>query len=141
MSDSISKDIRWIQRFENYKNAFSQLYFAVKKYKDSGLNELEKQGLIQAFEYTFELAWNLLRDYFIYQGITEIRGSRDAFREGFKYGLIDNPEVWFKMIIARNLTAHTYNQKIVEELLKEIEELYVNEFRKLIDKFTSLKDS
>lgn len=135
----MNTDIRWQQRFENYIKAFSQLQSGVLKYQQSGLNELEKQGLIQAFEYTFELAWNLLRDYFLYQGITEIRGSRDAIKLGFKYGLIDNGESWMKMISARNLTSHTYNERVVEELLKEIIEIYYGEFKKLLDKFINMR--
>lgn len=136
----INQDIRWQQRLENFKKAFIQLQSAVKQFKETGLNELEKQGLIQAFEYTFELAWNLLRDYFIYQGISEIRGSRDAIRLGFKYGLIENGEEWIKMIGARNLTSHTYNEKVAQELLKEITEIYHEEFRKLLDKFLTLQE-
>ncbi|ADO45041.1 nucleotidyltransferase substrate binding protein, HI0074 family [Hydrogenobacter thermophilus TK-6] len=113
----MNEELRWQQRFENYKKAFIQFQTAVRQYKERGLNDLEKQGLIQTFEYTFELAWNLLRDYFIYQGIPEIRGSRDAIRLGLKYGIIENGEIWFQMISARNLTVHTYNEKIIEELL------------------------
>lgn len=135
----MNTDIRWQQRFENYKKAFNQFQSGVLKYQQSGLNELEKQGLIQAFEYTFELAWNLLRDYFVYQGITEIRGSRDAIKLGFKYGLIENGESWIKMISARNLTSHTYNERVVEELLKEIIEIYYGEFKKLLDKFINMR--
>lgn len=81
----MADDIRWLQRLENYKKALNQLKNAVTQYKETGLNDLEKQGMIQAFEYTFELAWNLIRDYFLYQGIQEIRGSRDAIRIAFKY--------------------------------------------------------
>ncbi|MEM1973812.1 MAG: nucleotidyltransferase substrate binding protein [Thermoplasmata archaeon] len=135
----MNTDIRWQQRFENYKKAFNQLQSGVLKYQQTSLNELEKQGLIQAFEYTFELAWNLLRDYFVYQGITEIRGSRDAIKLGFKYGLIENGESWIKMISARNLTSHTYNERVVEELLKEIIDIYYGEFKKLLDKFINMR--
>lgn len=135
----MNTDIRWQQRFENYKKAFNQFQSGVLKYQQSSLNELEKQGLIQAFEYTFELAWNLLRDYFVYQGITEIRGSRDAIKLGFKYGLIENGESWMKMISARNLTSHTYNERVVEELLKEIIDIYYGEFKKLLDNFINMR--
>lgn len=136
-----SDDIRWLQRLENYRKAFYQLQVAINKYKESGLNDLEKQGLIKSFEYNFELAWNLIRDFFLYQGILEIRGSRDAFRFGFKYGIIDNGEIWLNMIEARNLSFHTYNEKIIDDLLKEIIEVYFFEFKKLLDKFLNLKES
>ena len=135
----MTEDIRWRQRFENYKKAFAQLQGAVNQYKEKGLNELEKQGLIQSFEYTFELAWNLMRDYLIYQGISEIRGSRDAIRLSFKYGLIENGENWMKMLSARNLTSHTYNEKVVQDLIKEITEIYYEEFKGLLNKFLELE--
>ena len=72
-------NIRWIQRLNNYSKALSQLTKFIEK---GELNELEKQGLIQAFEYTFELAWNTIKDLFEAQGETGILGSRDAFRMG-----------------------------------------------------------
>ena len=66
------QDIRWIQRFTNYKRALARL----KKFMDKNdLNELEQQGLIQAFEFTHELAWNVMKDYFEYRGDTAITGS------------------------------------------------------------------
>ncbi|MFN4220082.1 MAG: nucleotidyltransferase substrate binding protein [bacterium] len=83
------QSIRWIQRLENFKKAFKQFEDAVFLFQKRELSDLEKQGLIQSFEYTFELAWNLIRDYFIYQGVTDIKGSRDAFKTALKYNLID----------------------------------------------------
>ncbi len=77
---------RWVYRLQNYKKALAQLRLAVELHKEKGLSDLEEQGLIQAFEYVFELGWNLLRDYLIYQGHTDIKGSRDAIRLAFKYG-------------------------------------------------------
>jgi len=84
-------DIRWIQRLNNFSKALCLLTKFIEK---GALNELEKQGLIQVFEYTYELAWNTLKDYFEDQGETGIGGSRDAFRLAFKRGLIENGEAW-----------------------------------------------
>ncbi|GAB6071722.1 nucleotidyltransferase substrate binding protein [Venenivibrio stagnispumantis] len=134
----MKEDIRWKQRFENFKKAFNQLKNAINQYKSVGLNELEKQGLIQSFEYTFELGWNLLRDYLIYQGITDIRGSRDAIKTAFKYGLIQDGENWIKMITARNLTSHTYNENIIEELIEDIVNIYFKLFEDLLERFSYL---
>ncbi|MEM9992222.1 MAG: nucleotidyltransferase substrate binding protein, partial [Bacteroidota bacterium] len=78
------EDIRWIQRLSNYKKALYKLGEAVTLSKERTLSELEKQGLIQAFEYTHELAWKVMQDFFVYQGNTEIRGSRDATRAAFQ---------------------------------------------------------
>ncbi len=78
-----NQDIRWQKRFQNFLKAFSLLEEAVMKYQNEGISDLEEQGLIQRFEFTHELAWNVLKDYFEYQGITGITGSRDAAREAF----------------------------------------------------------
>jgi hypothetical protein len=80
-------DVRWIQRFAHFNKAFSQLTKFIEK-KD--LNELEKQGLIKAFAYTYELAWNTIKDYFEAQRETSIHGSRDAFRLAYQRSLIEN---------------------------------------------------
>lgn len=103
----IDPDIRWQQRLSNYKKALEQLERAVDLAKKRQLSDLEKQGVIQAFEFTHELAWNVMNDYFFYQGKADIKGYRDATREAFNKGLIDNGEVWMEMIKSRNQTSHT----------------------------------
>ena len=117
-------DIRWIQRLNNFNKAFSLLEEAVQIHIDKGLNELEEQGLIQRFEFTHELAWNVLRDYFLYQGNNAINGSRDATREAFNKGLIEDGETWMDMIKSRNLSSHTYNENIAAGLIEKIIEEY-----------------
>ncbi len=94
--------IRWIQRFNHFSKAFAQLKEAVELSKQRELSKLEEQGLIQAFEYTHELAWKVLRDFLEERGVQKIYGSKDATREAFKAGLIENGEVWMKMIESRN---------------------------------------
>ena len=108
MSD---QDIRWIQRFAHYSQAFSQLKEAVELAHTRRLSKLEEQGLIQAFEFTHELAWNTLKDFLEERGAHDLYGSRDATREAFKRGLIENGEAWMDMIKSRNLTSHTYNDR------------------------------
>ena len=127
MTDS---GIRWIQRFNNFKLAFTQLNDAVMLSKDLELSLLEKQGLIQAFEYTHELAWNGMKDVFEHQGATNIRDSRDATREAFRNRLIEDREAWMKMIVARNLTSHAYDQINAEQALAEIQNSYHEQFLK-----------
>ena len=102
-------DIRWIQRFANYSKALSQLDKFIAK--GESLNELEEQGLIQSFEYNFELAWNLIKDYYEYQGETTIQGSRDAFRLAFRRGLIEDGEGWMNMIESRKKTGLTESEQ------------------------------
>ena len=116
----VDQDIRWLQRFANYQRALAQLTRAVALAQERPLSELERQGLIQAFEFVFELAWNLLKDYFLYQGNPGITGSRDAIRTAFKQGLVEDGEGWMEMIKSRNQTAHTYNESIAIEIAERI---------------------
>ena len=132
-----TEDIRWIQRFNNFKKAFGQLTKFIEK---GELNELEKQGLIQAFEYTYELAWNTIKDYFKGQGETDIYGSRDAFRLAFRRGLIENGKTWMDMIKSRMLTTHTYNEDLADEISSAIVNIYYDEFIALQLKLNNIKD-
>lgn len=113
-------DIRWIQRFSNYNKALTKLGEAVALDQERTLSDLEKQGLIQAFEYTHELAWKVMQYFFVYQGFSELRGSRDATREAFKTALITDGDHWMEMIKKRNLTSHTYNEATSEEIYHSI---------------------
>lgn len=113
-------DIRWVQRLQNYRLALSRLSAAVKITRERPLSELEQQGLIQGFEYTHELAWNVLKDYLEAQGFVDVIGSKGATREAFKNGLITEGEAWMDMIKARNLTSHTYQTEVAEEIAKDI---------------------
>ena len=131
-------DIRWVQRFDNYQRALAQL----TKFIDKGeLNELEEQGLIQAFEYTHELAWNVLRDYLREQGNPDIYGSRDATREAFKLELIQDGDSWMDMIRDRNRTTHTYNQETAQAIANNITGRFFTLFVMLQEKMRSLQDA
>lgn len=133
------EDIRWKQRFSNFVKALSQLEDAVQLAETRELSNLEKQGLIQSFEYTHELAWQVMKDFFIYQGNTEIRGSRDATREAFKYELITNGDGWMNMIKSRNLTSHTYNEEVATEITKNIKTSYCSLFGLFREKMMNIK--
>ena len=113
-------DIRWKQRLQNYRQALSRLREAVKLSGERPLSELEQQGLIQGFEYTHELGWNVLKDYLEEQGFVGIIGSKGATREAFKNGLVEDGEAWMDMIKARNLTSHTYQTEVAERIVKDI---------------------
>ena len=124
----MSEDIRWKQRLDNYTKALRQLSKFIEK---GQLNELEQQGLIQSFEYTYELAWNTIKDFFEAQGESGILGSRDAFRLAFNRGLVENGEIWMEMIKSRVLTSHTYNEDVAEAIAQSIVTQYYNEFIQL----------
>jgi nucleotidyltransferase substrate binding protein (TIGR01987 family) len=132
-------DIRWIQRLDNFKSAFKQLSSAVEISQQRSLTDLEKQGVIQAFEFTHELAWNVIKDYFEYQGNSSINGSRDATREAFQKNLISQGDIWMEMIKSRNLTSHTYNKKIAEDIVDKVIGLYAPVFKDFELKMDSLK--
>ena len=118
--DTTHQDVRWIQRFQNYRQALARLTEAVVLSRQRALSDLEKQGLIQAFEFTHEMAWNVLKDYLENQGVGGLIGSKDATRQAFKNGLLEDGEAWMDMIKARNLTSHTYQNKIAEDIVKDI---------------------
>ena len=130
-----SEDIRWHQRFTNYRKALGQLEKFIIK---GDLSELEEQGLIKAFEYTYELAWITLKDYMEYQGISGIIGSRDAIREAFSNNLISDGEGWMKMISSRKLTSHSYNEATADEIAETIFNSYFNLFKTLELRLESL---
>lgn len=121
---TIPTDIRWQQRFANYRKALARLTEAVELRRQRPLSDLERQGLIQAFEFTHELAWNTFKDIAEYQGATGLLGSRDATRYAFKNGLIEDGEGWMKMIESRNLSTHTYQETIAQELEQRIVDSY-----------------
>ena len=130
----MEKDIRWQQRLSNYIKALYKLNQSVdyinknivdhtaitSKELETVLDEMIKEGLIQRFEYTHELAWNVMKDYAEYQGNTNVGGSRDATREGFELKLITDGTVWMDMIASRNKTSHTYNEATANEIYAKI---------------------
>lgn len=122
MKETTSPDIRWQQRFVNYKKALSQLRRFLEK---DELNEMEVQGLIQAFEYTFELGWNCLKDYLQYQGVQPMVGARDAIREAFARDLIEDGEGWIAMLVDRNQSSHTYNEETADAITTNIRDSHI----------------
>jgi len=128
----MSEYIRWKQRFSNYQKALTQL----KKFIDKGeLSELEEQGLIKAFEYTYELAWNTLKDFLEFRGQSDIYGSRDAIQKAFQLGIIEDGEGWMDMLKSRNKTSHTYNEDTAKEISMAVTTVYYPLFKQLKKKF------
>lgn len=116
-----SRDIRWLQRLANYRKALAQLQKFVEKQE---LSELEEQGLIKAFEYTYELAWHTLKDFLEYQGHMEIYGSRDTLRKAHELDLISNGESWMDMLESRNRTSHSYNEEVAQQISRAVRHDY-----------------
>ena len=104
-------DIRWKQRFSNFTSAVTQLTEFIEKPE---LNKFELQGLIQCFEYTFELAWKTMKDYLEAQGF-DVKTPRSAIQTAFNSELIKDGHVWIDALEKRNMMAHTYNENITNE--------------------------
>jgi nucleotidyltransferase substrate binding protein (TIGR01987 family) len=126
--DGKKEDIRWQQRFNNFNKAFNQLerFIAEKE-----LNEMEMQGLIKAFEYTYELAWKTLQDLLKEKGYDNIIGPKPVIEQSFQDGYITNGKDWLRMHNSRNLTSHTYDEKAAEEIVKAIQVSYFGLFKEL----------
>ena len=135
------RDIRWIQRLANFQRAFSQLSNAYALSQERQLTDLEKQGLIQAFEFTHELSWCVMKDYFAYQGASNITGSRDATRQAFSVGLIEDGDGWMEMIKSRNQTSHTYNRATADAIVRNILGRYYGLFEAFLERMTALAET
>jgi len=118
------QDIRWKQRFKNYQKALAQLTEAVDLLQQRPLSSIEQQGFVKAFEFTHELAWKVMKDYFLYQGNTSIMGSRDATREAFQNQMIGDGNGWMDMIKTRNKAVHTYEQSLVDDVIQKTTQVY-----------------
>ena len=127
-------DIRWLQRLESYRRALAALQRAAATAQARELSELEELGLIQAFKFTHELSWQLLKDVLVDQGVTGISGSRDAVRESVRLELLPEGDElgWMAMIRSRNLTSHTYNPAIAREIALLIVEQYAPALERLL---------
>lgn len=134
----MDKDIRWHQRLNNYLKALAQLELFVQK--GAALNFMEEQGMIKSFEYTYELGWNTIKDFYEDQGETNIQGSRDAIQLAFKRGLIRQGDIWMEMLKDRNRTAHTYNEKTAEEIAGNILSRYFSVFTELKSELEMMRD-
>lgn len=118
-------DIRWKQRFDNFERAFILLRSAFDK--EGEFSDLEKEGVIQRFEYTFELAWKTLKDYLEFSGIViEETTPRKVIKQAFESKIINDGEQWINMLVRRNLLSHTYNQEIFDSSIELIKKDYLS---------------
>lgn len=118
------QELRWQLRLNRYTLVLRQLAEAVELAAKRPLSALERLGLVHTFGFTHELAWNVLKDYFFWQGNAAITGSRDATREAFAQGVLDDGEGWMAMIKSRNLSSHTYNQAVADSIAEAVTARY-----------------
>lgn len=135
----MTPDIRWKQRFDNFKRALGTLEQAACLASQRPLSDLEQQGLIQGFEFTHELAWNTLKDYLENKGIVGIIGSRDATRMAFKNGLVEDGQTWMDMIKDRNLSSHTYHLEVANRIADNVLTRYYPAFQALSARLDAAK--
>ena len=133
----MTEDIRWIQRLDNWNRALMQLSKFMQR---DDLNELEEQGLIQSFKYNHELAWKTQKDFLENSGYTDLFGSKNVARKAFEVSLIDNGEVWMKMIKHRNESSHTYNEEVTQKIVTAITDDYYSAFCDLNKKLNELSE-
>lgn len=122
---------RWEQRLDSYHKALARLAEIVGASKKRALNEFERDGLVQRFEFTHELSWKLMKAYAGYQGFDGIGGSRDATRKAFEMSLISDGQSWMDMIKSRNETSHNYDGSMADDVVDSI----INRFYPLLAEF------
>lgn len=122
---------RWEQRLDSYHKALARLAEIVGASKKRALNEFERDGLVQRFEFTHELSWKLMKAYAEYQGFDGIGGLRDATRKAFEMSLISDGQSWMDMIKSRNETSHNYDGSMADDVVDSI----INRFYPLLADF------
>jgi len=121
-------DVRWHQRFINFNKAFGQLERFIR---EKELNEMEEQGLIKAFEYTYELAWKTLQDLLKEKGYNDVAGPKPVIEQSFQDGYITDGKGWMRMHNSRNLTSHTYDEETAKEIIDNIRNEYFDLLKNL----------
>lgn len=118
----------------NYKSALYRLKEGISKFDEE--NDLLRDGLIQRFEFTFELAWKTLKAIFEDEGLRGLNSPKTILREAFSAELITDDEVWLQMLSDRNTTAHIYSEKLSIEICNKIKEKYVTVLEHLVDRIS-----
>jgi nucleotidyltransferase substrate binding protein (TIGR01987 family) len=127
-----NEDIRWIQRFNNYRKALARLGEAVALAEERDLSDLEQQGLIQGFEFTFDLAWKTLQDYLRHHKRPNDNGGPNVIIEqALADGIIKGDEVWKAMKKSRDLTSHSYDGETADDIAENILDTYHSLFIQL----------
>ncbi len=125
-------DIRWLQRFENFSRAYGLLRSALEERELDDFSDLEQEGIIQRFEYTYELSWKTMKDYLEHEGVVISPVTpRNVIKEAFAARIVEHGQVWVDMMLHRNLLSHTYDQKKFREVLEAVKFKYLVAFAEL----------
>jgi nucleotidyltransferase substrate binding protein (TIGR01987 family) len=117
----MSTETRWRQRYANFQKAFLQLDKAVDI---NEYNDLEREGLIQRFEYTIELAWKTLQDLLAAKGYEDVKGPKPVIRQAFQDGYLLDGDAWLDMWESRLKSSHTYDEDTAIEIAENIKNTY-----------------
>jgi nucleotidyltransferase substrate binding protein (TIGR01987 family) len=118
----LQDDVRWEQRFSNFRKALSKLEAVTEHQPVDSLSELEKEGLIQRFEYCYELAWKTLQDLLRFKGYINLAGPNPVIEQAFQDGIIESGETWKRMKKSRDLSTHTYDEETADGIARAIYE-------------------
>lgn len=132
-----NQDIRWEQRFQNFSKSMKYLGDALQI---PNPDIVQKAGIIQFFEMSFELAWNMVKDYLEEQGFVDIKSPRGALKKAFETGIIENGHDWMDLLLDRNLTAHTYDEQKATEMEQLIQNKYFPLLKALHESFKQKVD-
>jgi len=119
---------------DNFTIALQRLKEAIKEHQQEGASEVVRDGMIQRFEFTYELAWKATKEYLEKIGIADLNAPKSVFKEAFAQRLIENEETWLQILKDRNLTTHTYQEDLASEIAERIVRKYIGEFEKLLQK-------
>jgi len=126
-------DIRWKQRFENFEKAYKTFLEALNAYRTDENSIVFKMAIIQAFEFTYELSWNLMKDYLVEQGVSILEKTpRGTVKEAYAAGIIEDGQIWMDLIDTRNILSHAYSEEKANNAVIKITTIYVEEFSKLL---------
>lgn len=126
------KDVRWRQRFVNFEKIYKLLNQYINKPIET---ELERAGIIQFFEISFELSWKLMKDYLEAQEFN-VKSPRETIKQAYQIGMIDDGHIWIDALADRNMTVHTYDEKLAEKMVDDIIQIYFPELKKLYEKLS-----
>jgi nucleotidyltransferase substrate binding protein (TIGR01987 family) len=133
----MNNDERWRQRFQNFENAYNAFCRTIKRYDDERDDEIFRMALVQAFEFTYELAWKTMKDYLENEGYDEVLNSKQTIRTAFQAELIRDAEKWMEAIAKRNLASHAYNPDILDETAAYITAVFFPLARQLYEDLKS----
>lgn len=127
----------YTQKFQNYKKAFTRLSEGIEQFNKA--DDLQRDGLIQRFEFTFELAWKTLKAIFEDEGLVGLNSPKTVLKEAFAADLIQDEEIWLLMLNDRNSTTHIYNEEIAIAICNNITSKYIGVFESLMKQIQSRK--